>query len=277
MDWTGIIKFLGGSTLLLGAIGWVCKSAVSHFLGRDMARLQGEIRAANDRALESFKKTQQEDLLKLQGVQARALADLQAAATKDIERVKAALVKMERLENDLIKSRGEAYGDIWKLTHSVNLFGPTMPADGAKLSAQLRDWYFVQGWALTSEAKRRYFLVQEVLNYFHMRGISFRRPADEVLFGRVVRPVEVLRELRARELEVDARGDDANYPIAELEACVSAWKSRQGATGRGEANPEHAWMLLQFVMSAFRSCMVNDLGSRANVQHLTATGGQDPG
>ena len=84
MDWTGIIKFLGGSTLLLGAIGWVCKSAVSHFLGRDMARLQGEIRAANDRALESFKKTQQEDLLKLQGVQARALADLQAAATKDI-------------------------------------------------------------------------------------------------------------------------------------------------------------------------------------------------
>lgn len=275
MDWTGIIKFLGGSTLLLGAIGWVCKSAVSHFLGRDLARLQGEIRAANDRELESLKKRQQEELLKLQGAQARVLADLQAAATENIERVKAALLRMERLESELLKSRGKAYGEIWKLTHSVNLFGPTMSADDAKLSAQLRDWYFSHGWALTVDAKRRYFLVQEVLNYFHMRGISFRRPADEQLFGRSARPIEVLREFRARELQIEARGDDANYSIGELEACVSAWKSRHGANGRGETNPEHAWVLLQFVMSAFRSCMVEELGSRSNVQHLTAAGGED--
>ena len=172
MDWTGIIKFLGGSTLLLGAIGWVCRSAVSHFLGRDMARLQGEIRAANDRELESLKKKQQEELLKLQGAQARVLADLQANATENIERVKATLLRMERLESELLKSRGEAYGEIWKLTHSVNLFGPTMATDDAELSAQLRDWYFSHGWALTVDAKRRYFLVQEVLNYLHMRGTS---------------------------------------------------------------------------------------------------------
>jgi hypothetical protein len=150
-----------------------------------------------------------------------------------------------------------------------------MSADDAKLSAQLRDWYFSHGWALTVDAKRRYFLVQEVLNYFHMRGISFRRPADEQLFGRSARPIEVLREFRARELQIEARGDDANYSIGELEACVSAWKSRHGANGRGETNPEHAWVLLQFVMSAFRSCMVEELGSRSNVQHLTAAGGED--
>ena len=177
MNWTDIVKFLGGSTLILAAIGWVCKSTVSHFLGRD---------------LEQFKEKHEKELLALRGEQEKALATLQATTNERIESVKAVLLRMERLEGDLIKARGDAYGEIWKLTGSINLFGQAIPASCAEFSAQLTDWYFAHGWVLTQEAKKKYFLVQEVLNFLRMRSIPIRRPADEQLFSDSKRPAEIL-------------------------------------------------------------------------------------
>jgi len=269
MNWTNIVNFLGGSALILAAIGWVCKSTVSHFLGRDLAQFKGEIEATNDRELASIKEKQEKELLALRGEQEKALAKIQASASERIESVKAALLRMERLESDLIKSRGEAYGEIWKLTGSINLFGPAIPASCAELSAQLRDWYFAHGWVLTQEAKKKYFLVQEVLNFLQMRSIPIRRPADEQLFSDSERPIEILSRLRTKEVQLEPRGEDADYSIAEMEACVSAWKSRQAATGSEETKPEQAWIVLQFVMSVFRSRLVLELGSRGNVHNLT--------
>ena len=109
---------------------------------------------------------------------------------------------MERLEGDLIKARGDAYGEIWKLTGSINLFGPAIPASCAEFSAQLTDWYFAHGWVLTQEAKKKYFLVQEVLNFLRMRSIPIRRPADEHLFSDSVRPIEILGRLRTKEVQL---------------------------------------------------------------------------
>ena len=268
-NWTNIINFLGGSAFILAAIGWLCKSTVSHFLSRDLAQFGAEIKAANDRELTSIKGKQERELLALRDEQEEALAKLQASASERIESVKAALLRMERLESDLLKIRGYAYGEIWKLTGSINLFGPAMPASCAELSAKLRDWYFLHGWVLTQEAKKKYFLVQEVLNFLLMRSIPVTRPADEQLFGDSGRPIEILSGLRTREVQLEPRAEDADYSIAEMEACVSAWKSSQNVTDSGKKDPEQAWIVLQFVMSVFRSRLVLELGSRGNVYNLT--------
>jgi hypothetical protein len=187
---------------------------------------------------------------------------------REIEHVKVALARVERLEADLLKSRGEAYGRIWKLTSSLNLFGSITQVDDLELSLQLKNWYFERGWVLTQESKRRYFLVQEVLGFLKLRSIAFRRPADELLFGSESRPIDLLRRLRLESLKIDMRGDEGTYSIKELETCVSEWKVQSLKTS-GEDQSESAWILLQFVLSAFRSCMVDELGSRGAVHKGT--------
>jgi hypothetical protein len=189
---------------------------------------------------------------------------------REMAHVTAAVARVEALAADLEKSRGEAYGKIWTLTGSLNLLGPAAEIGCAKLSAELKDWYFERGWVLTDESKRRYFLVQEVLGFLMVHSIAFRRPSDEQLFGGQMRPVALLRQLRADVLEIDPRDDKDTYAIQELEACVSRWKSRCLRSTSEVPLPEQAWILLQFVLSAFRSCMVDELGSRERV-HKTRT------
>jgi hypothetical protein len=116
---------------------------------------------------------------------------------------------------------------------------------------------------LTRKAKPRYFLVQEVLNFFMTRSIAFSRPAGEKLFVGSDRTLKLLREVRKQELGIEPRDDEAFYPFSELEGYVNAFKARLP-----EASGEKAWLLLQFVMSAFRSQVTQDLGSREEVQTL---------
>ena len=235
MSWSDVIsdviKVIGGTAVVVAAIAWVAKSIITHVLASD---------------LESFK-------------QVLAL---------EVERVKVALARVERLEADLLKSRGEAYGQIWRLTASLNLFGPITPIDNSELSQQLKNWYFERGWVLTQESKRRYFLVQEVLGFLKLRSIAFRRPGDEFLFGSESRPIELLRQMRLETLNIKVRGDEGSYSIEELETCVSEWKS-QSLKSSGEDQSESAWILLQFVLSAFRSGIVDELGSREAVHRAT--------
>ncbi|RSL16753.1 hypothetical protein EDE15_2276 [Edaphobacter aggregans] len=176
-------------------------------------------------------------------------------------RLKAAFDRFERLEADLVKNRGKAYGDIWKLTGSLNLFGPITQLDISGLSVQLTNWYFERGWVLTPESKRRYFLLQEFLGFLRLRSISVRRPADEFLFGSPSRTVDLLRERRKELLGIESRGDESSYSVEELGNCVNRWKSESPQTAE-EERAESAWILLQLLLSAFRSGMVSELGSR---------------
>ena len=176
-------------------------------------------------------------------------------------RLKAALDRVGKLEADLVKNRGKAYGDIWKLTGSLNLFGPMTELDITELSGQLTNWYFELGWVLTPDSKKRYFLLQEFLGFLRLRSISVRRPADEFLFGSQSRTVDVLRQRRTELLNIESHGDESSYSIEQLENCVSKWKSESPKTAE-EEQAESAWILLQLLLSAFRSCMVTELGSR---------------
>lgn len=187
---------------------------------------------------------------------------------RKLEHLKGRLARIDRLERDLLKSRGDAYGEIWKLTGALNLFGPTISIDFANLSIDLTNWYFSRGQLLTMESKPRYFLVQEVLNFFRMRGIAVSRPSDEVLYGGEKRTIEAVRAHRMARLRIPAKGDDANYSFSELETYVRTFKATCNQSPN-EVSPEDAWLLLQFVMSAFRSCVTQELGSR-DVVHSSA-------
>ena len=161
-----------------------------------------------------------------------------------------------------MRSRGEAYGEIWSLTGALSLFGPVKSISAPDLSARLSDWYFTRGWLLTSPSKGRYFLIQEVLNFFILHSLSFRRPADEILFGSPSRAMDELRKIRNIELGIDPRGDDGRYSLKEIQVCVGAWKSRRLGATRDTTLPEQAWVLLQFVMSSFRTHLTDELKSR---------------
>lgn len=292
MDWTGIVKFLGGSTALLAAVGYIVKSIVSHFLKRDLASMENEIRSRSDRELQAFKGSQDKELQALRGSQEKALQSLRdaqeekmeqlrqahtrtlqeikAQADERIENVRAALLRMERLESDILKNRDDAYGEIWKLTGAINMFGNPLPVDCETLSLGLTNWYFPKGRLLTEDSKSRYFLVQEVLNFLLVRGIQLKRPSGEVLYCGEQRPIDAVRDCRARLLGVAPKPNEGNYTIDELHACISHCKAKLSAAPHPAESQESAWLLLQFVMSAFRSCLVEELGTR-NPVHARPT------
>jgi hypothetical protein len=276
VDWTNIVKFLGGSTLVVGAVAFLAKSLATHFLTIDLERIRGEIKRETDDDLQELRRKQelelqvlreaQEDKMnKLRESHERTLQKIQNEANERIEHVKATLERVERLERDLLKSREAAYGKIWKLTGAVNLFGPTAPVNCADASTNLTRWYFSNGELLTSDSKKLYFLVQELLNFFHFRAIVVNRPSDELLFGGDQRTLDALQSYRAAQLQIPPKDNAANYKYDELETFVKKFKQRKGSV-----SPEDAWLLLQLVMSAFRSRVVEELGSRDAVHSSPA-------
>jgi hypothetical protein len=188
-----------------------------------------------------------------------------AAATYFFTRLKDARDRIEGLENDLLKSREEAYGQIWHLTGALNLFGPARSVNCARLSGQLTDWYFSKGQMLTENSKSRYFLVQEVLNFYNLRRICPSRPIDELLYGGERRTIAVLRELRATGLAIRVKGDEATYRLAELETYVRNFKAACNRSPEAISQVD-AWLLLQLVMSAFRSTVTAEIGSRVETR-----------
>ena len=57
--------------------------------------------------------------------------------------------------------------------------------------------------------------MQEVLNFTAFKSISFKRPADEVLFSSTTRPADVLRKLRSTLPGIEGRGDEGEYEVTE--------------------------------------------------------------
>lgn len=288
MDWVEIIKYLGGSTVVLAAVGYVIKSIASHFLNRDLESLKDQIKSESDHDLQEFKGAQDKDLQAFKGSQdrvlqamreaqearmeelrqehARILQQIQAEANVRIERVKAALQRLERLESDLVKSRDSAYGKIWELSKCVNLFGPTVPVDCSAVSRSLTDWYFTMGRLLTQDCRRIYFAIQEVLNFYTVRCIAPTRPAPEVLYCGSKRPVDVLIGLEAERLGIPPKGNVGAYSQAELLSYVDGFKAGSGSRGDEGVHAEDAWLLLHFLMSSFRSRLVDELGWRKSLQ-----------
>ena len=213
------------------------------------------------RRLAAWKRDHETQLQDLKAEQQAVLADFQNRATDRLERVKASLVRLERIESDLVRSRGEAYGEIWALTGALSLFGPQKTTTATDLSGKLSHWYFSRGWLLTTESKGRYFLIQEVLNFYILHALTFHRPADQILFGGPSRAMDELRQIRTRELGLESRGDDGRYTLRETQVCVNAWKARHTSTSRDATPPDQAWVLLQFVLSSFRTHLADELKS----------------
>lgn len=268
MDWNPI-EVIGGTTALIGALTWLARSTISHFFARELEHSKAEIKALHDQDLERLKHQQTKELESLRSATQQLLAEMQAESQKRLEHVKAALGRIERIEADLLKIRGEAYGEIWRLTGSLNLFGPTTTLSEQDLSAHLKNWYFERGMVLTQESKRRYFLVQEVLSFLTLRSVRATRPPEELLFGSQSRPVDVLRQLRSTSLNIEVRADEDRYTIEELEKCISEWKLGLLQSKREKQLAEEAWLLLQFAMSAFRTALVEELGSRQKANRPT--------
>ncbi|HEY3707295.1 MAG TPA: hypothetical protein VGL22_19700 [Terracidiphilus sp.] len=188
-----------------------------------------------------------------------------AAATYFFALLKDARDRLKKLESDLLKSRDEAYGQIWRLTGALNLFGPAHSINCSTLSGQLTDWYFSKGQMLTEDSKSRYFLVQEVLNLCSLRNIWPTRPSDKLLFSGDKRTIPILRELRTTRLRIPDRGDEGSYELTELETHFRHFKEKCNNSPE-EIPQDDAWLLLQFLMSAFRSRVTNELGSRTVIK-----------
>ena len=174
---------------------------------------------------------------------------LQTKQHERLAHLESSLKKIERLET----SRSAGYEEIWTLTGSLNLFGPAIDPDIEDLSTRLTDWYFKHGLVFKKDSKRLYFLVQEVLNFAIFRSLSFRRPPPDKLFGEEEHPVKVLDNLRTQYFGTPDNG----FNVAELESIVTKWKVMDNE--RKEQDEEN-WVLLQLLLSRFRSGLINDVG-----------------
>jgi hypothetical protein len=224
-DYKILAAFITGGFALVGVI----YSAVINYISRIK---QNRFKVATDRQLVIL------------------TDNLQTERDERLKHLESSLKKIERLE----ASRSAGYEEIWTLTGSLNLFGPTIYPDNEDLSTRLKDWYFNHGllFKKESESKRLYFLVQEVLNFAIFRSVSFKRPSPDKLFGKKERPVQVLDNLRLKYLGTSDNGGN----VAKLESSVTKWKL---INNERKEQDEENWILLQLLLSRFRSSLIKDL------------------
>ncbi|WP_317932751.1 hypothetical protein [Halioxenophilus sp. WMMB6] len=196
----------------------------------------------SQRKQEAFKKSADRQLTLLQG-------GLDSVREKDVKTLQASLDKIARLE----VARSAGYKKIWSISGSLNLFGPTEEPDVRELSTQLKDWYFSHGLLIKKESKDLYFLVQEVLSFAIFKSLSFKRPSPELLFGSDERPVQLLDNLCR-----DYFGAlDENGHFETLASFVGQWKR---TINEQPVLEDKNWILLQLLLSRFRSQLLLDLG-----------------
>ena len=195
---------------------------------------------------DQFKQKAEEDLTYLKD-------KLEIEREKRLKLFEFSLTKIANLE----ESRNAGYGEIWTLTGSLNLFGPKTEPDIKDISTRFTDWYFKYGLLLKKESQRRYFLIQEVLTFAIFKSMLFKSPSPDMLFYKKDRPVSVLDDLRIQYLgSSDNKGD-----IEKLESFVTKWKMK--STER-KIEDEGNWILLQLLLSRFRSHLIKELGLSDN-------------
>lgn len=195
---------------------------------------------------------------------------LKTEADINLAKVESALARVERFEADLANSRSDSYGVIWQLTGSLNLFGPENSINLTELSESLKNWYFEHGWVISSESKARYFLVQEVVSFATTKSISLRRPPAEKLYCSPERTIKILRKLREDFHKIPALEKGGGYSIEDVGKFVSNWKNQILHTKELDALEEKSWVLLQFVLSSFRSAVVDELDYRRKLSPIEA-------
>jgi hypothetical protein len=250
MDWPAAITSLG----VPAAVGGLVSGLIGFLFNR---KLQSQ-KAESEKELQALRVESDQKLLSL-----KAESDQELLSLKDAHE------RIDRLEADLLQS------GFLTLTGTLNVFGPTNPLDCGKLSNDLNEWYLSRGRRLTSESKALYFLVQEVLNFFGLRRILPSRPSDELLYSGGMRTIEAVRLYRAARLATPARGDEGSYAFAVLETCVREFKEKCNQSPE-KASPEDAWLLLHFVMTAFRSSVmrfIDEVNSRPERKASRAGGG----
>jgi hypothetical protein len=165
------------------------------------------------------------------------------------------LKKVERLE----ANRYAGYEEIWKLTGMLNIFGPAPKINIKQLSTDLKDWYFTHGFLFPEgkgrSTKDRYFLVQEVINFAITNETGFERPADSALFNVLERPLRILKQLRNTYFNIGL-DEQATVSIDRLHVIVDGWKS---AFVDGKEQEVKNWVLLQSLLSKFRTCLKEEL------------------
>lgn len=193
----------------------------------------------------------------------KELQEVKDQGSRQLLELNAALTRVARLEEELSKNREMSYSELWGHTDSLNLFGPTKSVACADLGLVLKDWYFTHGWLMTQEARDRYFLVQEALNFGALKSVKLQRPADEELYDAVeVRTVDSLRSIRQERPDVKPPAPREDYKYTELTSALQKWKSDVITSTDPRLSGENGWVLIQFLLSAFRTQIVNELGSR---------------
>lgn len=181
--------------------------------------------------------------------------------------------RRERALADRLAARSAAYGDIWTLTGALNLFGPEARPNLADFSRRMSDWYFARGQSLTPNARDHYFLIQEALTVCRLYRIRLARPDDETLCqdpnGRP--PVKVLDSLRkalferlraARASAGPAPAPSTDTQFVKLRRVVDDWKAEVSREDAPRRDGTDAWIVLQYLLSTFRSRLGEEIGSR---------------
>lgn len=247
---------------LVAALTYLAKLLISGFFQKAMDVELARAKAA----IEDEYKTKQ-TILERQ--QAEKLAAIKEQADKRMENLKADLARVERLEAERLRRRGESYGSIWELTGAVNLFGQSDEVNQVALSNKLRDWYFKQGWLLSERAKTHYFLVQETLDFAILRSLELKRPIDDKLYASEKSPVEVLKQIRRETLRLPENWREVSSTLEDIREAVVDWKKNSGDVN-GFTAEERGWVIFQLVLSSFRTRLTDELGSRQAIQTQTS-------
>ena len=258
-----LVKILGGTTVVVAGLAWLCRELMKHFFSVDLETHKSQLQYEQTKEIQDFKLKQARGLSELRTTQEAKLESLREQAQQRLELFKSELTTMEHHAHQLLEKRGDAYARIWKLTGTLNLFGPTKDTDGSDLSQHLSDWYFEHGHLLTEVSKQRYFLVQEALNFARLRSLTLHRPSDQTIYGDPNRrPLEILRTYRSEKLAVPIENDNHRYETDDLRRCVERWKASLTNEEDPDSQSEMSWVLLQFLLSAFRTGIADELGSR---------------
>jgi len=178
--------------------------------------------------------------------------------TVGLKREKKLSLRNSKLEK-LHTLKSEGFEKIWKHTGELNLFGSFDSLDLVSLSDGLKKWYFEHGLILGSKSKLSkdiYFLIQEALQIILLNSDTVKRPDDKELYNNPeLNTTEALNEIRGNKLKIEF--NIKNATIDDLKGCLMNWKK---SYTKEDIQPERNWLMVQLLMSKFRSEMIKDLG-----------------
>lgn len=179
---------------------------------------------------------------------------------RDVAGLESKLAEQTQKNAELLQMQNRSYGEFWKLTGELNLFGPTDGADLTELSAKFAKWYYESGETLGEDFKHHFFIVQEFLGLCRLQELKTSRPSDERILGSLdlvegtaISRLDDMRELAFGDA-AKAISKDKNRiaTVDQLRALFNTWR-REPQGGKNFTAEEKAWLLLQWLLSLLRS------------------------